>query len=509
METREDLEKERPAESGPVYDEVEVVLSDAHLSEGPILNVVRKPRPIVRAWRAVFGRQAEPRIMQLPNSLEDFPDDTVFVSFLDRIVEKHGDAGVLRLRLMGDMFDFLAVPWHGELKDPPFESVAWSKMKRIIAGHTAFFDALAAFVRRANARLDIFVGNHDVHLVWPKVQACILDRLCGREEALRERVRFIDQRQGFRDIYRGVLYDHGMNAEVHTAIDRNNVILKTGVGGIHLKRPVLNQPLGNYMTIGLAQPLKLRNKLIGRMPTEKDIWLHAAKFNWKWGLYAGLMVLWIFIYNQFFAFWDIRRKTGLLTVLRVVLATYRKNPVEAWSMKLLGQDGVRVVVTGHSHIERRVTGPDGTFINTGTWSKKLRFVWPQFPRLWKRFRWLEPAWRSTVHFFRTGELRLATKIMKVIGFLVLVAALATFLLTNFPEHSPDFVTWHPNDLKVYAALALVFIVTVGLWKFLTVEPDTELATRYTFALVRHRPDGTLNAELMEYFPSDGSFRECV
>lgn len=508
METQEEIPPGGPNENGPIYDEVEAVLSDAHLSEGPILNVARKPNPAVRLFRTIAGRKVAPDIRQMLNPLEDFPDDGVFCSFLDRLVERFGGARVLRLRLLGDMFDFLAVPWRGELKDPPFEGVACRKMERIFVGHQRFFDALTAFVTRTNAELVIFAGNHDLHLVWPRVQELILRRICGDDPVLRARVRFIDHRQGFREIHRGVLYDHGMNAEIDTSIDPKNAILTHGMGG-ELKRPILNQPLGNYMTIGLAAPLKLRNKLIGRMPTEKDIWLHAARFNWQWGLYAGCMVVWILIYNQFFAFWDIRRKTGLLTMLRVILGTYRKNPVGEWAAKLLGKDGVRVVVNGHSHIESRVTGPDGTSINTGTWSKKLRFVWPQFPRLWKRFRWLEPAWRSTVHFFRTGELRLATKILKIVGFLALVAALLTFLWTTFPEHGPQSLSWHPNDLKIYVGLGLIILVTVGLWKFLIVEPDTEPATRYTFALVRHGPDEALNAELMEYRPDDGTFRECV
>ncbi|MEY4744894.1 MAG: hypothetical protein RL272_839 [Candidatus Parcubacteria bacterium] len=507
-----DANGDGPSQDAPSFEEVNVVVSDMHLSAGKVLQV-RVKRSLshrVRRWmKGLFAGVDSPAVVEVPNPLEDFVYDDIFAAFVARVVATYGRADTLRIRLMGDVFDPLAVTWNGSLSDPPFEAAAAFKMRKIIRGHAAFFDALAGFIRLPNAKLDVFVGNHDQFLCWPKVQHEVVRRLAGGDSAAAAKIRFVDQSMGFEDFDRGVLYDHGMNAEAHNTIDPRTAIL-TDHFGKPLKRPVLNKPLGSHMTVTLANRLKLKNPLIGRMPTEWDIWLHAAKHQWAWGVFAGFALLWMLVYNQLFAFWDIRRKTGLLTVLRVVIATTKHNPVDTYAEKAFRRrEGARVVVLGHSHIPRRVTGPDGTYINTGTWAMKLRFVHPTFACRWTRFRWLEVVWLTIRHFLKTGELAFTRQLTKLLGFVAAVAAGVVFLLTSFPRNGFHVLSYDLLDLKLPVGILLVFLVVAGLFRIFAIKPDLADDTQFTFGLVRHGKDGGLQADLMRYMPHEDAIRDYV
>ncbi|HTK04379.1 MAG TPA: hypothetical protein VL500_02255 [Candidatus Eisenbacteria bacterium] len=487
-------------------------MSDMHLSAGKVLQV-RAKRSL--RWRAVrfvkkiFTEVEPPAIYEVPNPLEDFVYDDVFAAFVTKVIADYGSSQVLRIKLMGDVFDPLAVTWGGRLSDPPFEAVAAFKMRKIIRGHATFFDALVAFLKAPNARLDVFVGNHDQFLCWPKVQKELVKRLAGGDPALAAKIRFVDQSMDFEELHRGVLYDHGMNSEAHNTIDPRTTILHDHFGQ-PLKRPVLNKPLGSHMTVTLASRLKLKNPLIGRMPTEWDIWLHAVKHQWAWGVFAGFALAWMLIYNQLFAFWDIRRKTGFLTVLRVVLATTKHNPVDTYASKLFRKrEGVRVVVLGHSHIAKRMTGPEGTYINTGSWAMKLRFVFPTFTYTWTRFRWLEVVVRTVGHFLKTGELAFARQLTKLLGFVAAVGAMLTFLLTSFRQNSYHVLWYDLLDFKLPVGILLVSLVVSGLFRVFAIKPDVVDDTQFTFGLIRHCADGELNADLMRYDPQEDAIRECV
>jgi hypothetical protein len=282
-----DIDKDLPA--GPQYDEVHAVISDLHLSAGATAQIY-KGQP----WYRRFGRWIGRQLFQgesLPevsdsNPLEDFPDDAPLVAFTETLAERYsGRVTKLRLKLLGDIFDPHAVLWQGELGGPPYEEVGVYKMKQIIAAHPEAMDAWSRFLDQPNHYLDIYVGNHDLFLVWPRVQHRLARRLCGRDEAKLARLRFIDHKQNFRELDRGILYYHGMNSDAQNAIHRDRVILKDQYG-IPLKREVLNEPYGSHLTMRLVYPIKLRNDLIGRLDNHRRIVRNAAIHAWGWTLYA-------------------------------------------------------------------------------------------------------------------------------------------------------------------------------------------------------------------------------
>lgn len=141
-----------------------IVVSDFHLSEG---------------WRV--GGKLSPS--------EDFFFDDEFARFLAYL--NGVQPGLVHLVINGDLFDFLQVgvdpidletegifrglsakerryiEGYGAKTD---ESSSVFKLNKIQRGHPVFFQALSAFLTAGN-RLTVIIGNHDIDLHWPGVQA--------------------------------------------------------------------------------------------------------------------------------------------------------------------------------------------------------------------------------------------------------------------------------------------------------------------------------------------------
>ncbi len=505
----------------PPCEEANVVISDLHMSEGVDKDVRRHQAWHKRAWRSLkrflFGVAAHPSV-DPQNPLEDFPNDLVFVDFIDRVLERYGRSARLTLSLLGDTFDPLAVSWNGRFIEPPYEAIAVAKMKKIMAGHKEFFDALAFFIRRPNCHLDIYVGNHDLSLCWKRVQTRVLRRIAGWDTELQAKVRFIDQTMNFRLKHRQVLYDHGMNAEAQNQVDPKKVIvthrfgLKDGGFGLKLRHPILNMPYGSYMTVGLLNRIKLYYPLVGRLVNYRSLVMNAALHRWGWSAYVVLAAVWNYLWSLLFGIWHLRMKTSISNTARAIAESVTSVGVDSYARKLLrDNDDVKVVVLGHSHEWRRVSTDKGTYLNTGSWSLMFELVDQKIELKWKRWRHLEIFWRALSHFLMTGELKLARQLSKILSWVALVGAMLAFLVTSFPKNSWRIWSYQISDFKLPIGILLVFVVVTGVIRLFSVKPKVIRRQRLTFGLIEHFGDGSMNNDLMEYLPDDngGSIRECV
>jgi UDP-2,3-diacylglucosamine pyrophosphatase LpxH len=100
--------------------------------------------------------------------------------------------------LNGDIVDSLAedmVPGYVALD----ASGAVAMMERIYAdpAFAPVWDALGEFVRTRGRTLVFVIGNHDIELALPPVEASIRERLCGGEAAANERIVFATHGGGF------------------------------------------------------------------------------------------------------------------------------------------------------------------------------------------------------------------------------------------------------------------------------------------------------------------------
>jgi UDP-2,3-diacylglucosamine pyrophosphatase LpxH len=212
-----------------------VILSDIHLTDA-------EPPSSHRLWKA-YKRS------------EHFVDGEIeqLLETLQRQGQGQGDAPI-ELILNGDIFDFDSVmtmpldaaglnlfeKWRGMA---PEEPKSLFKMRAIIHDHPVFFEALAAFLGRGH-RVVFVIGNHDLELSWPGVQALVRETL-GADEAA---VCFADW---FYLSNKDTLVEHGhLHDSFCTAIDPlHPFIRRRGVRRVRL-------PFGNlaerYMINGMG-----------------------------------------------------------------------------------------------------------------------------------------------------------------------------------------------------------------------------------------------------------------
>lgn len=166
-----------------------VVISDLHLCEA---EPIHKKNPLWKKFKT-----------------KEFFFDKDFSSFLKHIQIRAKDENPqnsvandseIELVLNGDIFDFDSVT---RLPDDPPYKVTWMekarglfpeeeksvfKMKQIIEDHPIWFEALRDFINNGNDVIFI-VGNHDLELLFPKVQTEILAAL-GLDQDSHFKVRF-------------------------------------------------------------------------------------------------------------------------------------------------------------------------------------------------------------------------------------------------------------------------------------------------------------------------------
>lgn len=374
MEDTQRLPKDAP-------EEIRVVLSDMHLAGGLILPNGQR------------------------NTLEEFEADREFNIFIDQINERFSRVGRVKLILLGDIFDSQAVLFKGKNTDTPYEAVHRYKMNQIIRAHPIFFDALIKFLSRPGRTVDFYIGNHDFFVEWKSVQEMITKRLA---KVAPLKIRFL-----YTEDYKGVHYFHG-NFEPHAATNMKQIYL-TERFGITLKRPLLNYPYGTLMTVAIINRLKKKNRLIGRLRSHGAIWRDCLMRDWGFGVYALILLLWNFVYNRFFAFWDVRKKARLGTTLKIILWTITGYDLKEYARRVFEEKpDTKVVICGHDHEAARVTisrGPDsGTYINTGTWTKFFDIAEEPLVYRWKKFRALERYWLLFKIFIRKPKIKAVTRL---------------------------------------------------------------------------------------------------
>lgn len=161
---------------------VHVIVSDFHLSQGR-----KKKGP----W----------------HRMEDFRSDREFVAMLWHLVEKYGPQVKIKIRLNGDIFDFMATPYKGSYLAVSTVEAALEEFRTIADGHEEFFTGLREFLA-ANPNVEVVftIGNHDQDLAWPELQEAVRDLIAPLDG--RHRVRFVrEERVGPVHVCHGDRFD--------------------------------------------------------------------------------------------------------------------------------------------------------------------------------------------------------------------------------------------------------------------------------------------------------------
>lgn len=339
------------------------------------------------------------------NNLEYFEADREFVRTVGLAIKRYcKNLSTLTLCLLGDTFDFLSVECWGRTRAEETEDAAIEQIKKIFKAHRAVIGILRHFLRRGG-KIKFFIGNHDLALVWPKVQDFIRHRLTkGVNQtdgaSAKERIEFL-----FEEKRDGVYLNHGNNAEVLHATPENVFLTKRM--GQPLPAPLLRHPYGNHLRTDLANTLARGSKIckgnywVGRLEPHKYVFLESIWKPQNWWFAINAIFLWLImpLRYQFSRRWWVRKSAGLLTLIRynfeilfwtILNAMRGKDYTEYPKNILKDNDDIDIVFLGHNHVCRREMHEKyGTYIYIGNWSTIFDVQFPQPKLKWKRFRRFE------------------------------------------------------------------------------------------------------------------------
>ena len=184
----------------------------------------------------------------------------------------------------GDTFDLLKTSYNEEFPHHIDAKVALGKMERIIAAHQPFFTALREVLAAPGLarRAWFVVGNHDLEVLFPEVQARI-----SRELGQSERVHF----PGFSMRIGDVLIEHGQQTDDLFRTDATRPFVD------YQGRAILNLSWAAVSLLEVAMPmhpvfyhldrLKPREMVFKLMPEVRDLlvdayWQYWVQRGWSW-----------------------------------------------------------------------------------------------------------------------------------------------------------------------------------------------------------------------------------
>ncbi len=207
---------------------------------------------------------------------EEFFYDHEFAGFIAFLIQRSRERErTLKLVLNGDIMDYLAIrelPDEAEAKDACMdisrsdvkyglgssESKAVWKTRKIMKGHTSFFQALADFLVAGNS-IDWLRGNHDLELHWAAVRreiesnfSDVLSSTDGQWEAVRNRLNF---HEWFYHEPGRIFIEHGNQYDPTNALEAPLAPLLPE-GAYDSRERLLDYPVGSLFARFVYSPIR-------------------------------------------------------------------------------------------------------------------------------------------------------------------------------------------------------------------------------------------------------------
>lgn len=356
------------------------------------------------------------------NPLEDFRHDDRFYEFMRELrAESEATGQPMELIINGDMIEFLQVPavsvseydprarYPEEAYRSTTEADSVLRMDLVIAGHRPVFEGLGAFLSEAPRRtVTIIKGNHDILLHWPGVQERIRQALGAtgsRASLLAFSERFV-----CRD---GVYVEHGN--QYRDPLNRLDDF-ENPVDPRHPDR--LQMPIGSRFVIEFYNHIEYERWWVDAIKPIPALIAYGMVLDPMFALKAlGILVTAVpgMIFGPFAAgsenpsplgvvqegnleeavrryesdpafrrafnaalneyLWNLgtdtpwadRGRAAMLETGRRISRRFSDGLVEE-AQRIVRQQGVPLVVFGHTHEARMDILEGGTYVNTGTWT---------------------------------------------------------------------------------------------------------------------------------------------
>lgn len=354
------------------------------------------------------------------NPLEDFRHDDRFYKFMmDLRAESEATGRPMELIINGDMIEFLQVPavpvseydprtrYPEEAYRSTTEADSVLRTDLVIAGHRPVFDGLAAFLSETPRRtVTIIKGNHDILLHWPGVQ----ERIRQAVEATGPRASLLTfaARSVCRD---GIYLEHGNQyRDPLNSLDN----FENPVDPRHPDR--LQMPIGSRFVIEFYNHIEYERWWIDAIKPIPALIAYGMVLDPKFALKALKVLMTALpemVFRPFAAEGDsplreipegnleeaVRRyesdpayrrafnaalqeylwplgavvsrttwgRAAMLKTGRQISRRFSDGLVEE-AQRIVHQQGVSLVIFGHTHEARMDILDGGVYVNTGTWT---------------------------------------------------------------------------------------------------------------------------------------------
>jgi UDP-2,3-diacylglucosamine pyrophosphatase LpxH len=318
-----------------------VVISDCHLSAGPIFE----------------GRL---------NPYEDFRADEQMIEFIGFFCSGSYENQAVELFINGDFLDFLNIPVKGEFEEAVTEAMAVKKAQAILRGHPGVMNALQAFLTKPLKTITYLIGNHDADLFFPQVRELITRAWDPEQRYPSPVVRLIADTDRVR-INEHVEIRHGNQFEAVHMLNFENPLLME-----QLEEPVLNLPWGSFYVLKIVNQLKHEREFIDKVRPIKIFVIFGLIFDFWFTVRFSFLSLYYFFKTRFI-YSPKRQFSWRITADILAQSSDFFQDLESSARKLLDSDGdLQTVIFGHTHKPMRKVYPDGKqYINTGTWTKMI------------------------------------------------------------------------------------------------------------------------------------------
>lgn len=324
------------------------------------------------------------------NIMEEFLYDDKLAEFLDYYSTGDFSEHDVELIINGDFLNLLQTDYKGHHTTVITEPIDFHKLKTIIDGHRAVFEAMKRFAARPNKRITYVVGNHDQGMLWPKTRE-LLDQICETRINYKNIVYFFD----------GVHIEHGHQHEAPNRINPKKFFLKQD-----LPEPILNLPWASYFFIDFVLKIKEKMPHVDKVRPLHHLVRWGLLYDFVFTFKTLLSLIWHFIVT------GIRTSKFRQVSLRENLRIFKEGAIypelESSAQKVLVDDRVHTVIFGHTHVYMyRQWGQNKEYFNTGTWTEvtsldieslgkitKLTYVLIEYPEEGGRPRGRLKEWRG-------------------------------------------------------------------------------------------------------------------
>lgn len=346
-----------------------------------------------------------------------FQADAELSSFLLWILEEAPGSTVI---LNGDVVDFLVIESSDSVNGVFDHSIILRRASAIVDYHPEVFDALSKLARSPHHHLVILSGNHDPELIFPEVRQVFDDRLCG--SIANPGIRWLVNGEAAQlsiGPVRAVI-EHGDNYDDWNRINRDELrkalsLTTRGLATYNTYEP----PPGSQLVIEYITPLREQFPWVDLLKPERDAVIPivfaflTAKEQYK---LRGALRPWLASFRrslvsnlrrtlnptgiyraastfessrEVFIEWldDIEKAPNrslsnedkfrrLIPQLRKVSAEDNFLQIESpdtasQDVAFLLQQGVDLVVHGHTHSAKAYKLGKGLYLNDGTWAKLM------------------------------------------------------------------------------------------------------------------------------------------